>query len=638
MLTRRTALTGGLTLALAAAGRGPADAQGAAARDPAFLAERVRGGQLPPLAQRLPENPLVVRPLQEVGRHGGVWRQAMRGSADILLDTTIGYTRLVRWNREWADVEPEVAEKVDVSADAREYVFTLRKGMKWSDGHPFTADDILFWYESVLMDREVTPAVPRWLTSGGKPVVVRKLDDARVAFVFDGPQGMFLKNMATNLGADILCAAPAHWLKQFHRRHNPNIDQVVAAERASDWRQLFTNKITFPNRWRDVNRPVLDPWRLTAGYVGNQRVVAERNPYYFKVDTAGNQLPYFDRVVYDVIEDNQALILKAINGELDMQNRHLDTTDARPLLVQNQQRGRFRLFNAQPAWSNALMIMLNQTTKNALLRPVFRNKDVRVALSLAINRAELNDLIYAGQSRAWQAAPRPDTVLFDERMALQFTEFDVARANTLLDGAGLARKDAEGFRLLSDGSRFSFPVDVLTTNRIQIDALEVIRRYWRVLGVDMQVRPLERSLAFARLQANNHDANCWIGGGGYDQLGLLDPKWYFPHEFESSYATAWGIWFQNPNAPNAEEPSAPAKRQQELYVELQRKPTTAEQLAVMKQILEITREEFYIIGTNMEPDRFGIVRQNMRNVPERMPNTFFYMTPGPTQPEQFYYR
>ncbi|MGL5117114.1 MAG: ABC transporter substrate-binding protein, partial [Beijerinckiaceae bacterium] len=442
----------------------------------------------------------------------------------------------------------------------------------------------------------------------------------------------------TNLGADIFAGAPAHWLKQFHRKHNPDVDKVVAEAKAADWKQLFTNKVTFPSRWRDAARPVLDPWKLSVPYAGTQRVVAERNPFYFKVDTAGNQLPYIDRVTYDVIEDNQALILKAINGEIDMQNRHLDTTDARPLLVQNQQRSRYRLFKAQPAWSNAMLINLNQTSKNPVLRPLFRNKDFRVALSHAIDREELNKLIYAQQSQSWQAAPREGTVLYDERMAKQFTEHDPAKANALLDAIGLTKKDGDGFRLHADGSRISFAVDVLTTSQIQVDALEVIKKYWRVVGVEMQVRPVERSLAFQRLQSNNHDANVWIGGGGYDQLALLDPKWYFPHEFESSYATAWGIHFQNAGSPVAEEPSPAAKKQQQLFVSLQQKPTTAEQLAVMKEILAIARDEFYVIGTNLEPDRFGIVKANMRNVPAQMPNTFFYMTPGPTQPEQYYYR
>jgi peptide/nickel transport system substrate-binding protein len=174
------------------------------------LAAQISSKALAPIAERLPANPLVVKPLEEVGKYGGTWRQAMRGSADILLETTIGYTRLVRWNREWTDVEPEVAEKVEVNANATEYVFTLRAGLKWSDGVPFTANDILFWFDSVLMDKDITPSVPRWLTSGGKPVTVTKRDDRTVVFTFQSPNGMFLKNMATNLGADIFAGSPAH--------------------------------------------------------------------------------------------------------------------------------------------------------------------------------------------------------------------------------------------------------------------------------------------------------------------------------------------------------------------------------------------------------------------------------------------
>jgi peptide/nickel transport system substrate-binding protein len=201
-------------------------------RESPSLATQVASGAIPPVLQRLPVQPMMLKPLEEVGKYGGVWRQAMRGSADILLETTIGYTRLVRWNREWTDIEPEVAEKVEVNASASEYVFTLRAGLKWSDGQPFSADDILFWYTDILMDKDITPSVPRWLTSGGTPVVVTKRDDRTVVFTFASPNGMFLKNMATNLGADIFAGAPRHWLKTFHKKHNPDIDKVVAEAKA----------------------------------------------------------------------------------------------------------------------------------------------------------------------------------------------------------------------------------------------------------------------------------------------------------------------------------------------------------------------------------------------------------------------
>jgi peptide/nickel transport system substrate-binding protein len=602
------------------------------------LSELVKGGKLPPVAQRLPEKPLVLSPVEKTGKYGGTWRQALMGGSDSLIERSVGYTRLVRWNRAWTAVEPDVAEKVDVKPDGTEYVFHLRKGTRWSDGAPFTADDLVFWYQDVLMNKELTPSVPRWLRSGNDPVIVEKIDDVTVKFRFTGPNGMLLENIATTFGSDILAAAPAHYLKQFHKKYNPEgIDKLVAEAKAANWSALFLNKTSFPGRWRATGRPVLDPWQLTVPYGGTTQVVLERNPYYFKVDPEGRQLPYIDRVTFDIMGDQQAIVLKAINGELDMQNQRLNGLETRIVLAQNRERSGYRLFKAQPAWSNAMCISLNQTSKNPVLREVFRNRDVRVALSLAINREELNELIYAGQSQPYQAAPRPGTALYDEQMATQYTKFDPKGANELLDKAGFAKRDGQKFRLGPDGKRISFAVDAATSRRYQIDALELIKKYWAAVGIEMQVKTIEESFAFARMLANEHDAMVWIGGGGYDFLGVLDPKWYFPYENQAAFASAWGIYFQNPNDPNAEEPPEPAKRQQALYVEMQKTPGTAGQFEVMKKILAITREQFYVIGTNMDADNYGVVKNNMRNVPELMPDTFFYMTPGPTNPEQYFY-
>ena len=599
----------------------------------------VDAGSLPPIEERLPANPLVLTPLESVGAYGGTWRTATFGGGDSEIERTIGYTRLVRWNPEWTEVIPDIAESVEVNADATEYTFTLRAGTRWSDGEPFTADDLVFWNEHVLRNTEITPSAPAWLTAGGEPVKVEKIDDNKVVFKFAAPNGLFLMNMATVRGADILAASPEHYLRQFHKDFNAEgIDALVSAAGAADWVQLFNNKVGFPGRWRDLGRPTLDAWVMTSPYSGTTQVVAVRNPYYAKVDTEGNQLPYLDRITIDVMEDTQAIILKAISGEIDMQNRFIETIDARPVIVQNQEKAGYGLFIARPAWSNALLITLNQTHKNPALREVFSNKDFRIGLSHAINREELNQLIYAGQAKPYQAAPREGTELYDEQMATQYLEYDVALANEYLDKAGLTTKDAEGYRLGSDGKRITFAIDALTGSPIQVDALELIQRYWRAVGIDMQPRPAERSLIFARLQTNDNDGLAWVGGGGYDFLGLLDPKWYFPHEFESSYATAWGLYYQNPNDPNAEEPSEAAKKQMDLYRQVQQAPNVEAALASMKELLAITRDEFYIIGTNLEPDRVGIVKSNMVNVPDVIPSTSFYMTPGPVKPETFYYQ
>ncbi|WP_342361868.1 ABC transporter substrate-binding protein [Terrarubrum flagellatum] len=603
------------------------------------LAKDVAAGKLPPVAQRLPEKPLVVKPVEKAGVYGGTWRQALVGGSDGLIERTVGYTRLVRWNPEWTDVIPDVAESVEAKPDGTEYTFKLRKGMKWSDGAPFTADDIMFWYNDVLMNKEITPSVPRWLRAGNDPVVVEKVDDYTVKFRFTAANGMLLLYLASNQGSDILTASAAHYLKKFHKKYNPNAEQEAKAAGAPSWSALIQSKIgtwQSPDRWRDASRPVLDPWKLSVPYSGTSQVVAERNPYYFKVDPEGRQLPYIDRVTFDIMGDVQGVILKAVNGELDMQAQRLNSIETTIVLAQNKEKGAYRLFKVRPAWSNGMLICLNQTVKNPGLREVFRNRDFRVGLSLAINRDELNEILYSGQSRPYQAAPRPNTALYDETLATQYTKYDPKAADELLDKAGFAKRDAQNFRLAPDGKRIAFSIDVLTARKDHIDALELIRKYWRAIGIDMQPKPIESSFSVARQLANDHEALVWIGGGGYDFLGLLDPKWYFPYENQSAFGSAWGIYYQNPRDPNAEEPLPPGKKQQELYTELLKTVGIKGQLELMRQILKITKDEFYVIGTDMDPDNYGIVKNNFHNVPQEMPDTAFYVTPGPTNPEQYF--
>jgi ABC-type transport system substrate-binding protein len=374
------------------------------------LAALVREGKLPPVEQRLPRNPVAVTPVEKVGKHGGAWRAGLLGGADTSwLNRTIGYEGLVRWDPQWTQVIPNIAESFTASPDAKEYTFKLREGHRWSDGQPFSADDILFWYEDVSLNKELTPS------RGNNPPTVEKIDGYTVKFKFERPDGFFLQNLARGGGA--YTAFPAHYLKQFHKRHNTtNLDQLIQENGADGWVRLFQTKgASIPGTpydavWQNKDLPTLNAWYLTTPYGAGNRVVAERNPYYFKVDPEGNQLPYLDRVVYDVAQDAQVLVLKALNGELDMQDRHIATTQNRAVFVDNAQRGGYRFFETIPDSSNEAGIYLNWTHKDPVMRRIIQDKDFRIGLSHAIDRQEIIDVVYVGQGEPYQVASRPGAV------------------------------------------------------------------------------------------------------------------------------------------------------------------------------------------------------------------------------------
>ena len=609
------------------------------------LAAMVKEGKLPPLDQRLGKAPLVVKPIEKVGKYGGQWRSGLLGGQDTAwLTRTIGNENLVRWDLEWKQVIPNVAEKFEANSDATEYTFTLREGMKWSDGQPFTADDILFWGEDHVLNKELNPGgAAEWLTAGDKPVTVEKVDATTVKFKFAAPNGLFLQRLATPSGVDPT-RYPKHYLQQFHQKYNPdNVARLAQEAGAENWVKLFQLKgasvpgTPYDALWQNRDLPTLHAWMLTQPYGEVTRVVAERNPFYWKVDPEGNQLPYLDRVVYDVMQDRETLVLKALNGEIDMMDRHIATLQNKAVFFENQQKGGYHFFETISSSMNQLIIALNLTHKDKVKREIFQNKDFRIGLSYAINRKEVIDVVYVAQGEPWQAAPHKESEFYNERLAKQYTEYDIANANEHLDKAGYTQKDAEGFRLGPDGNRISFAVEVTAaTGTDRVDALQLIRGHWQKVGIDAQIKEEDRSLLYSRKNANEHDAVVWGGDGGLDVI--LEPRYYFPYSTESNFAQAWTIWYNPGGNPRTapEEPPEATKQQMQLYDQLKATADKDQQAALMKQILEIAADEFYCIGIVLPPNGYGIVKNNFKNVPATMPGAWLYPNPAPSNTCQYF--
>lgn len=606
------------------------------------LAERVAAGELPPVAERLPSEPMVVE-MPSIGVYGGTWRMGTRGGGDqVIYVRTVGYHNLVRWNTDWTGVIPDVAESYEVNEEGTVFTFNLRDGMKWSDGAPFTADDIIFAVNDLYLNPEVFPAPPSWLVSGGEPGVAEKVDDYTLTFTFAAPNGLFMQQLATP-NTSTLTAMPKHYLSQFHASY-ADADELAAMTTEAgveSWTNLFNQKggsvAGQPNNlWSNAELPTIYPWMVESPLTADAtQVHLVRNPYFYAVDTAGNQLPYIDDLAYNVGQDVETLVLQALNGEIDMQDRHIATNTNRAVFFDNQEAGGYHFYQTVPSSSNVMVISLNLTHLDLAKREIYQNKDFRIGLSHAINRQEIIDVVYVGQGEPYQAAPRPQSPLYNERLAKQYTEFDVDLANEHLDKV-LPEKDGEGFRLMPNGERLVIQMEAIATLFPEWpEALELIEGYWADVGIDMELVVEDRAVFYTRKEANEHDANIWGGDGGLEVI--LEPRWYFPNGGESNYGEAWQYWYNNPNDERAEEPPAIVKEQMDLYTQLRATADPEGQNALMSQILEITADQFYSIGISLPANGYGLVSNKMGNVPETILNAYLYPSPGPVNTFAFFF-
>jgi peptide/nickel transport system substrate-binding protein len=600
------------------------------------LAAQVKAGKLPPVAERMPEEPLVVEPAQEVGVYGGTWNTFIQGIDGASVYENIGYDGLVRWAPDFTDIIPNVVSW-DVAADGAEYTLHLRKGMKWSDGKPFTVDDIAFAYEDVFSNKELSPVFPEWLAPGGKPATFEKLDDVTCQFRFAEPHAFFLERLASPEG-NLLAASPKHYLQQFHKKYNPDVDALVKEAKLAKWGELYFGKggdgTSGLAIWQNPDLPVLLPWVVSTPLT-KTRLVAKRNPYYWKTDPEGSQLPYLDQVVIEVVTSPETATLRASNGEFSLPSTDVLTPANKPVFAQNREKGGYHLIDQLTSDINGGVICLNLTHKNRQLREVFQNKDFRIGLSYAINRDELIKAVHQRQGEPYQSAPRPESDFYDEQLARQHTEYDVAKANDHLDRAGYTERDGSGFRLRPDGERITFTVELPTGfDPTYPSTAELIQAYWKAVGVEMKVKSQGGPLYWERLFANQCDAVIYSAENGLRDA-ILDPGWFFPVGGRCYYARLWADWYATGGDAGEEPPAAP-RRQMELYDTIKTTADEAERNRLFGEILRISRDEFYTIGSVLIAGRYSIVQNNFRNVPEPIPEGSLYPDPAPVGPEQFY--
>lgn len=605
-----------------------------------MLEEMVKAGTLPALAERLPQNPRVITPVEKVGKYGGTWRSGMVGGSDRnWLFRIAGYEPLLAWDREWSGkVVPNLAEEVTNSADAKEYTIKLRAGLKWSDGKPFTSDDIGFFINDVAGNKELLPNGIDWLMSGGEPGKFEKVDDTTFKITFKEPYGVFPQKLASVYGVQMTMMAK-HYCSQFEPAYNKDkLDALIKEAGVATWTELFIKKCAVDTeaneRWQNPERPTMEPWVIKDPYIGGATLVTlKRNPYYFKVDTEGNQLPYIDDLSISVNADKQTLVLKVVNGEIDYQDRHVNANANRAVFTDAAEKAQIHLVDGPNADMNTTIISFNLTHKDPVKREIFNNKDFRIGLSYAIDRQAIIDAAFVGQGEPWQAAPRKESPYYNEKLAKQYTEFDVAKANEYLDKA-YPKKDGEGFRLGPDGKRISFNIMVIPALGDFLDSTQLAAQYWQAVGVDAKVQTVDRTLFYDRKDNNDQDAAVFLGSGGMGDA-LFEPTFYFPFWNESLFAVPWGNWYAS-GGKSGEEPPAAAKKQMDLYREILKSADITKQNELMQQLLDIAADQFYAIGISTPGPLYSAVKNNVHNVYPR-PFAWTYPSPVASNTEQYFF-
>lgn len=596
--------------------------------------------KLPTVENRLPQSPEVIQPYKQIGQYGGDIRLAMLGDGDYnTILRTVGVQGLTRWTIDFKRIVPNVAESVTTNADHSEYTFKLRRGMKWSDGQPFTTDDVMFFIQDLLPNKAFFRTPPGMFVIKHKLVVGARIDDTTFTLKFAAPYPTFLEKLAAPQGQGPVLYAK-HYCGQFYPKYAHDLKQLLSENRSNSWADLMRNKcgdIEIASRWGNVDRPTLDPWVITEPYTGGAtQVTLHRNPYFWQVDPDGNQLPYTNNLRFSVLGDEQAVLLAAMNGRLDLQTRHIEAITNMPLLTQFEARGHYQVMKMEDTTANAAGLSINQTTKNVPLRKLFRTPGFTEALSLATDRDEINQIVFMGQGQPRQIGPLPENKFYNAQLGTQFIAHDTAKANQLLDGLGLTKRDAQGFRVYpGTNDKITIYVIASLAKPWLIEVLELIRRQWALVGVNVIIQSSERSLFYDRAQENNYDMSIDAIVGGLDPTQDMRAI-IAVHQLDSRQSIPWAKWYAS-GGKQGEEPSANMRERMNLLSQWTVEPDPAKADALFRQILQLSADAFEVIGTVSPPPLLGLHSVKLMNVFDTMPSGWAYATPGGSLPQQYFY-
>ena len=607
-----------------------------------MCAAKAAAGEIPALEDRLPENPLVISPAESIGEYGGTWYRAFTGPADGQNMERPMKDHILFFGTNMTDVQANIAESWTSNADATEFTLTLRKGLKWSDGDDYNTDDIMFWYDHMVTNEDLVPTPPSWMKSGGEMLTFTALDKETLQINTKEPYGLLITLLAsvvvagphTRGDSGLGLYAPSHYLSDFH----PDViglDEANAKAEAAGYESWAKYMLFLNHANANPDSPMMTAWKVVKPITSDQWAL-ERNCFYYGVDTEGQQLPYMDNVVLDLAENLEVLNLKAIAGEFTVQGRHIDLSKL-PVFKENSDKGNYRIqFWRQPE-SGIANLYINESWGDGAngepeLASFLRNKDFRAALSMGIERDEINEVFFLGLGEigglcaGWDDPNNPGKYIGED-----YVQFNPDAANALLDSIGLDKKDADGMRLMPSGEK------IVVVHSVAVAAFEdyegidsmVIEMWKKHLGIDGKLDAQERSLWSSKRDNNETMLNSWessgragaiitpnhlgvVGGGGFIAVGASNA-----HRDDGTMADGWiGEW-------------------QALYEEA--KSDGSKYAPNLKKVVELNCENVNPITTVMnKPTYTAIIKKNVRNVPNPLPFSYHAQTSGNGFPETWW--
>ena len=581
----------------------------AALRETPYFAAAVASGKLPPVTQRIPREPALAE-LETLGHPGGDLRMLMASPKDTRLMVVYGYARLVAYTPALAIV-PDMLRAVDVE-EGRIFTLHLRAGHKWSDGQPFTSEDFRYWFEDMAGNAELSPAgLPLAMLVGGEPPKFEVINETTVRYTWSKPNPLFLPALA---GPDpLFIYAPAHYLKQFHIKYadKATLAAKVKAAGVRNWAALHT-KLDSQYHNNNPKLPTLDPWVLKTKLPA-ERIVFERNPYYYRVDGAGHQLPYIDRVVFTVA-DSQIIPAKTGAGESDLQARYLRFDDY-TFLKAGEADGHYKVRLWRTGPGSQLALYPNLDVNDPVWRKLVRDVRFRRALSLAVDRHEINQALYFGLAIEGQNTVLPQSPLYRTEYRANWASYDLNQANALLDQAGLTARGSDGIRLLPDGRPCAIIVEDSGESTEKSDVLGLIRDSWRHVGVQLYSKPAQLTLFRRRVFAG--DTVMSIDKGIENGLATptMSPAEFAPTAQDQLEWPKWGEYAET-KGRSGEAPDMPAaEKLLGLYNDWLATTSEPDQARIWHDMLRIWSDQVFSIGLIAGVLQPVVVSDRLRNVP-----------------------